>query len=427
MTKSLRARFEFMNSNLLILTLRQTIGMFFRRMVLSYASLFVIAVGGSSSQIGIINSVRPLAGLVMFPISGYLTDRTGRVKIIAAAGYFSALTMLLYVFAPSWEWIALGALLQGFLVISFPPSSAILADNLHPHYRGIGIATMNTFANTFAMFSPYIAAIVLELYGDNLGMRFLYGLLGLQFIFSSTIILKYLKETVEPAKDEPMPSVFTILRQTYSGVPELLRQMPSSVKGLSVVVLMGFIANGIASPYWVVYAIEEIGLSKIDWGLILFIESVIKVILTIPSGMLADRFSRKMTLLAAVFVSMITLPAMILATNFTTVLMVRLGAAVTGALFLPASTAMMTDYVPKEIRGKVMAAIGRGSVLIGATGGGTGGPGMGYLFTVPVMASSLIGGVLYTLNPTYPWIFILGSTIIQVLCVLFFIHDFKES
>ena len=56
-----------------------------------------------------------------------------------------------------------------------------------------------------------------------------------------------------------------------------------------------------------------------------------------------------------------------------------------------------------------MAAIGRGSTLIGATGGGTGGPGMGYLFTVPVMTASVLGGHLYSINPTYPWICVFGT------------------
>ena len=121
MIKSLRKRFEFMSGNIRILTVTQVLRFFFGGMVMPYASLFILAVGGEPAQVGIINSLSPLAGLLIFPISGYLADRTGRVKLIALANYLSALTMLLYVFAPSWEWIALGALLQGFLVFRFPP------------------------------------------------------------------------------------------------------------------------------------------------------------------------------------------------------------------------------------------------------------------------------------------------------------------
>ena len=79
------------------------------------------------------------------------------------------------------------------------------------------------------------------------------------------------------------------------------------------------------------------------------------------------------------------------------------------------------------MRGSVMAAVGRGTALIGATGGGTGGPGLGYLFVIPVMISSLVGGVLYEMSPGYPWYFVAVATIVQFLCVLLFIRDPEKA
>jgi MFS family permease len=420
-------RFAFMKGNLTILTIRQVVGMFFRRMVLTYSSLFVLAVGGSSSQIGVINSLRPLAGLLMFPIAGYLTDRTSRVKIIVLADILSGVSMLLYVLAPSWEWIAFGALVQGFMVFSFPPTSAILADSMKPENRGLGIATMGTIANAVSMFSPYIAATMLLMFGDNIGMRLLYGMLGLQSLFAAVLAYKKLEDTNIVDSSEPMPNVLVILKNTYGGVPDLLRDTPRSVVALGVVVLMGFISNGISSPFWVVYVTEKIGLTKIEWGVILLYESILKVVLTIPSGMVADKIGRTKTLTAAMAVSLVSLPALIFADSYNSVLLIRLGAAMAGALFLPASTALMADYVPRHLRGKVMAAFGRGSVMIGAAGGGTGGPGMGYLFVLPVMASSIVGGVLYNMNPVYPWYAVGIATVVQLLCVLLFIRDPEKA
>jgi MFS family permease len=199
--------------------------------------------------------------------------------------------------------------------------------------------------------------------------------------------------------------------------------MSTSVKGLALVVLMGFIANAVASPFWVIYATEVIGLSKIQWGVILLYESILKVLLTIPGGVISDRVGRTKTLFVAIIISLISLPSLILAQDFKGVLFVRLGAAIAGAIFMPASTALLADYVPRNLRGRVMAAIGRGSVLIGATGGGTGGPGMGYLFTLPVIASSLVGGILYSANPNYPWVVMAITCIIQVITVIFFIQE----
>jgi MFS family permease len=421
--EELRERFSFMKGNLTVLTIRQVAGMFFRKMVLSYASLFVLAVGGTSAQIGIINSVRPLAGLLMFPISGYLTDRTSRVKIITVADIMSGLTMLLYVFAPSWEWIAFGALVQGFMVFSFPPVSAIMADSMEPRNRGVGIAMMNSTATLVSLFSPVIAAMVLEIYGNDIGMRILYAGLGLQALFSAILVWKRLEETTVPEPLDSMPSVFEIIRKTYSGVPSLLREISTSVKAMSMVVLLAFLCNGVASSFWVIYVTGIIGLTKIEWGWILLYESILRVILTMPAGVLSDRIGRTKTLFIAVFFSLISIPSLVFATNYTHVLLIRLGAAVAGAMFVPSSTAIISDYTPREMRGRVMAAIGRGSTMIGATGGGTGGPGLGYLFVIPVMISSIVGGVLFDMNPVYPWYFVAGASVLQLLCVIFFIRD----
>jgi MFS family permease len=172
--------------------------------------------------------------------------------------------------------------------------------------------------------------------------------------------------------------------------------------------------------------VEIIGLSSIDWGLILLFESILKTVLTMPSGMIADRYSKRVIVLVAMILSLISLPSLILAKTFTQVLLIRLVAGLSGALFVPSCTVLMADFIPRDLRGRVMAAIGRGSVLIGATGGGIGGPGMGYIFTLPVIFASFLGGLLYSINPIYPWLCILGTSSIQLLCVIFFIRDPKQ-
>ena len=425
--EELRKRFSFMKGNLTVLTIRQVLGMFVRKMVLAYASLFVLAVGGDSSQIGIINSIRPLAGLLVFPVAGYLTDRVSRVKIITIADIVSGLTMITYIFAPSWQWIAVGALIQGFNVFSFPPVSAIMADSIEPQNRGVGVAMMNTMANLASLFSTVIAAIALDHFGDELGMRILYGFLGLQAIVSAVLVHYRLKDTTVPEPLDKMPGVLEILKKTYSGVPKLLGEMSTSVKAVSLVVLLAFLSNGISSPFWVVYVTSIIGLTKIEWGVILFYESILRVILIMPAGLLADRIGRTKTLLGAIIFSLISLPALMFAQNYTHVLLIRLGAAVAGAMFIPASSALISDYTPRNIRGSVMAAVGRGTAMIGAAGGGTGGPGLGYLFVIPLMISSILGGSLYSMNPTYPWYGVAVACVIQLLCVIFFIRDPEKA
>jgi MFS family permease len=420
----IRGVFGFMKGNILVLTLTQVLGRFFRSMVMPYASLYILALGGEPAQIGVINSLRPLAGLMMFPLAGYLTDRAGRVRLIALAGYLSGATMLLYVLAPSWEWIALAALLQGFMTLQFPPTSAIIADSLEPSSRGTGIATMNTVASILAMFSPYIAGTVIEIYGTAFGMRILYGLLAAAIVVSATINLRFLRETsTKKGEKISLSDVSKIFRDVYGGIPSMLAGLPRSVKALGVVLILLFMSNGIASPFWVVYAVERIGLSSVEWGLILLVEAALKTLLYIPAGMLVDRFSRTRSLLASLLLSMVSVPLFVYSTRFVDVLLIRMVVAVATVFFIPASSALMADTVPRDVRGSVMAAFGRGTVMLGAAGGGTGGPGMGFFITIPVMIASIAGGLLYSANPAYPWFFVLASTAASIVTTALFIRD----
>lgn len=203
----------------------------------------------------------------------------------------------------------------------------------------------------------------------------------------------------------------------------MLKRLPRSLKALAGVIALSFMANGVASAFWVVYAVEHIGLSSSAWGLILLIETVLRLVMFMPAGMLVDHWGRTASLLAALLLSLVSIPLFVFATSFTSVLLVRATVAVAFAIAIPACTALMADTVPRDIRGRVMAAIGQGGIMIGAAGGGTGGPAVGFIITIPLMIASLAGGYLYALNPTYPWFFVLITTTISIILTVLFIRD----
>ncbi|UCD72889.1 MAG: MFS transporter [Candidatus Bathyarchaeota archaeon] len=417
-----------MQGNILVLTVTQVLGMFCRSMAFPYASLYILALGGSSAEIGFVNSMRPLAGLLIFPLAGYLADIVGRAKLIALGGYISGTIYLMYVFAPNWETIALAALFQGFIVFQFPATSAIIADSLPPKSRGKGIATINTIAGTFAIFSPYVAGVVLTIYGVNLGMRFLYGALAFVYLISATINLRYIRETSKRSEEKiVLSNLPRILKNSYSGVPAILRQLPRSLRVLAIVIVLGFTSNAVAGSFWVVYALGHIGLSAVDWGLVLLVETTLRNLTYIPAGMLADRYGRTKAIQVALLLSLASIPLFVFSRSFMEVLLIRSTIAVSTALFIPAASALMADTVPRDMRGRVTSALGRGTVLIGAASGGIGGPGAGFITTIPVMIGSMAGGYLYAFNPTYPWYFVSIATVISVVLSVFFIHDPEEA
>jgi DHA1 family multidrug resistance protein-like MFS transporter len=428
MRRSLRNTFSFMHGNVLVLTVTRVMGMFCRSMVFPYASLYILALGGEPAQIGFINSLRPLAGLIAFPIAGYLADRAGRVRLIALTGYFSGAILLLYVLAPSWHVIALAGLLQGIAVLQFPPSSALVADSLPPENRAMGMASMNSLAGALATVAPYAAGAILRAFDVEMGMRLLYGTLMVATFASATINLRYLRETSQRTPERVrLSDLPTILKDAYSGIPSILARLPRSLRILAVVLILGFMANAIAGPFWVVYASQEIGLSEVQWGFILFVETALRNVVYIPAGMLVDRIGRSRCIRASLLVSLITLPLFVVSRTSLHVLLIRSVAGVTNAFFLPACGALTADMIPRDLRGRVMAALGRGAVFIGSTGGGIGGPGVGFLITVPIMIASVAGGYLYAAQPAYPWFFVAVATLVSLILSTLFLNDPEKA
>ncbi len=414
----------FMRGNILVLTITQALGTISRSMAFPYASLYIIALGGSPEQIGLITALSPLAGLLVFPIGGYLADRAGRVKLIALGGYLSSAVLLLYVVAPSWQFLALGAFLRGFIVFHFPPTSAIIADSLAPEDRGKGVATMNTISGTAGLAAPYLAGVILHAWGAETGARILYGIMTVIYFLNTVINHRFLKETATNSDQTlDLSELSDIFREAYRTIPALLRRLPTTARALTAIVILMFAANAIASPYWIVYARDHIGLSTTDWGLILLIEMIVRSLLYLPAGIASDRYGRVRFIRASLVISGLAVPMYAMATGFTHVLLIRLAIAVANTFFLCASSAMMADALPRDIRGRAMAALGRGTVMLGASSGGTGGPGLGFLVIVPVMFASLLGGYVYSYNTTWTWLAVMAASALSLIVAVTLLRD----
>lgn len=424
----LRDAFQFMRGNILVLSLTQLLGNFSRAMVFPYTSLFILALGGEAAQIGYITALSPLIGLVLFPIAGYITDNAGRVRIIAFSYYLSGSFLLLFVLAPSWQWIAVAMLLRGVMALQFPARSAMIADSLTPEERGRGIATMNTISGTLSIIAPYIAGAIVEHYGPNWGVRLLYAAMLVLYISSGLITQRYLKETaVDTGRQIDMGALRQAFVDAYGGLSTLMRSLPPVVLALTGVIILCFMTNGITSAFWVVYAVEEAGLSPATWGLILLLETLTRNLLFIPGGLLVDRLGRTVALGIGLLLGLFAMPLFVFISGFVGVLVVRLLLILAQVLLIPASIALMADTIPRQIRGRVMAATGQGGVMLGAAGGGTGGPGTGYLITIPLMISSVAGGYLYGANPIYPW-YVAGAMLAVALVVtMLFVRDATQA
>ena len=406
---------RFAKGNILVFALSDMLGNFVRSMVLPYAALYILALGGNAGQVGVVASLGQLAGLVLLPVAGHIADRINRIYIIAAAGFLSVIFQLLNVFAPDWRWVALASFLSGTVVVVFPAYSSLIADSLAHDGRGRGIAIMNMISSSLTIAGPFIAGLVIERAGAELGMRILYAVLIVFYLASTLLQVRYLQEPAGPPREKLQPrELLAALGQVFRAIPRLVREMSPALKALTLIIMLTFMAHALTGAFWVVFATSAQALSPAQWGLILLIEAVLKWALLVPAGVLVDRWGRTASLIAALALFTLGTPLFYLVRGFYPVLAVRLLLAVPFVLAIPACTALLTDLVPRRVRGQMMAAIGQGGIMLGAVGA-PGGPAIGYLIIPALMLASLAGGYLYALHPSIPWIL---STVIGALSIL---------
>jgi MFS family permease len=288
------------------------------------------------------------------------------------------------------------------------------------------MATMMTFSGLLAIFAPYVAGELLSYYGIDMGVRILYGIMAIAYAIGATINLIFIKETSEttPIKTSDLSKNFT---QAYLDIPAMLKKFPRTLKALTAIIILGFVANAISSPFWVVYAKNHIGLTAAQWGFVLSIEAALGNLVRIPAGFLSDRYGRTPFIFASLLLCGAFIPLFIIADTLAYVMLIRCIIAISMAFFSPACGALLADNIPRDIRGRVMANIGRGSVRIGAASGGTGGPGVGFLTIIPIFLASLAGGYFYEWHTASPFIIVLIISLILLILTAIFVRDSKQA
>jgi MFS family permease len=162
----------------------------------TYYPLYVQALGGTAASIGLIGAIEGISrGIVQIP-GGYLADKYGRKWLIASMTFVAAFSKLLYILAPTWEWIAIGALLTGVTNIYGPALMAIVADSVPKEKRGMAFSIINLINSVSTTPAPLLAGLLYARMGLVPSMRLGYGVALIGFLIAALMRTR-LKETVE--------------------------------------------------------------------------------------------------------------------------------------------------------------------------------------------------------------------------------------
>lgn len=350
-------RLVFSNRNIMAVTLTQSLYMFAIFLWEPFWSLYIIELGGSKAIIGALSTLKVFSVILFQLPGGVLTDRFGRKHVIVLGSIFGFLSPLIYLRATSWLMLVPGIIASSAWAIATPAVNALIAESLPPENRGTGFGVFTMFYYLFIVAAYPFGGFVVDLLGVVPGIH--RGLLFTIVAMFPIVLIRliFISETLKPhtrSEQDPEPGT------RFS--PSQLKRVPIQVWKLIAVAVLSSFAFQIFWSFVVVYCVEVLGLSKMQWSIASIIGNLVAAAFMMPSGFLTDRFDRKRCIILSQTLVPLASIGYTLSSGFLGVVLSRvvggvgegLGGNVMGSTGGPVWQALLTDVAPTELRGSII-------------------------------------------------------------------------
>jgi len=355
----------FSNKNILAISLTSAMWSMVQGGYRSFWPLYLKDhLGATVTNIGIFSMISTAESLLFQLPGGLIADRYGRKKIIIFGSFIRTLGPVLYFMAPTWEWVIPGALAAGMTSLYMPAFTAIVAESLPSKRRGSGYGVYNTITRIPNIIAPFIGGLVIDSLGLVEGVR---TLLMVQIGVSAlTVVIRYLtiKETLVHKKGKRPPMIPS---------KETFKTLPRPIFVMMVVSIISSFSGRLVMDYSSLYALDILKVSYTQLGAIGSIAGLVQTVLTLPSGMLSDKYGRKNNIMVSRVVSPATQYLMSIATGYDSYLIIRalngVGMAFGGGGVRAGGSswnALIADIVPSEKRATINGVIGTLTAVVAA-------------------------------------------------------------
>ena len=242
-----KGMFWFIQGNIKVLIICRLMWSLSTSIVYPYFSFYILALGGSSQEVGLISSLGILSGMFLYPVGGFLADKSGRVKLIGYSTILYGLSHIPFFLAQTWQHLALGQFLSHIFLFYTPAMNALSSDSLPPGVRGRGFAIMMAVPQALRIIAPSIGGWLIGYYQVSSGLnpddalikavRLAWALAFLTSLLVAYLRLKYLKETIDKSESVKYTwgDSYKVLKESYASIMESVRWMNSSMKIIVVI------------------------------------------------------------------------------------------------------------------------------------------------------------------------------------------------
>ncbi len=279
-----------------VTVLRTSLGKLAYQMVFPYLSVYIVALGATGTQLGIVNSIGMVFAGIVAPFTGWLIDRIGPKKIYLVGIVFLAVSYLTYGLAHGWGMTiaAMAAYWIGFST-SNHSCATVCGNCLVNRDRATGMMICETVAaGLLGMAGPMLATWLVSLFGgvSAAGIRPLFFLGLLITLGTFAMVLTQLSERKWVKPGSTTPHLGKDIARVLQGAGNLKKWLAVSA--------VAYAPLGMVFPFVQVFAYEIKGASALILGAMVTGSALSSIVLAIPLGRLADRIGRKRILYATI-------------------------------------------------------------------------------------------------------------------------------
>ena len=385
--------------NVLVLTISRVIWSMSDTNIDNFISEYMRVLGASVPTIGLINALGSFGAMLLYPIGGYIADKSGRVRLVASSTLIYVSSFILYIWAPSWEWAAIAMIYQNMSLFYVPAMNAIMADSIPIGDRGKLYGFNFSLPTIIRIVSPYIGGLFIAKFELIPAMRLGFMISFVIGILVAAMRLFFLRETITNIEEISWNPI-KLFAAAYRDTNDSLRWIWDNLRSYAgVSMLLSFLGSMIL-PFWILYATDYLELHPYEWSIILLWSGIARALLSLFIGGIVDHYGARNCLIFGLGLGIPSMYGFTLAEGFWFALPMFTLITLSAVFIWISSQVYVANSVPRNIRGRIMAGIGSGASL------GVSGVGFisGFLIFLPKTLGSLAGGFIYHLNPQLPWL-----------------------
>ena len=275
--------------NFNVIVARAAFSNFLMGLTSPYESIYVVALGATTVELGLVNSVGNAASALIALPAGWLVNRFGVKRYFLLGMALLALATLTFAAAPAWQWIVGAMLLMNVaLRLSGTACGVTCTASLRNHDRGTGMGLCSTLSSGLGLAAPLLAAAWVAGFGgvNVSGLRTLYLLRFVGTLLMLGMIAWLLRELPNLRSGGTWHfSLRADLTELFTGQAPLRRWL--------VVSLLSWLPSAMAGPFLLLYAHEIKGADAYTLSVMGAVIMAVGLVMGIPIGRLADKLGRK--------------------------------------------------------------------------------------------------------------------------------------